>query len=120
MACHEAGAAGDVERSLRRQARDPRLELLALLVPSGPVLVGVEVATHPPVVVLAGARVVVRLHCALGYARCCRSRRCRISPKAATPGRSTRSGGRCRIMRACSTSTPTPITTGPCSRSSAL
>lgn len=59
---HEPGAAGNVECSLRRQAGDPSFERRALLVPAGPVFGGIEIATEPPVVVLARARVVVGLH----------------------------------------------------------
>ena len=58
----KAGAAGDVEHATWRQAAHHLAHLLDLLVPARPVELGVEPAAEPPVVVLAGARVVVRAH----------------------------------------------------------
>ncbi|HSD01334.1 MAG TPA: sigma factor [Gaiellales bacterium] len=55
-------AAGDIEHAARRQAGDDLADPLDLLVPAGTVALGVEPASQPPVVVLAGARVVVRAH----------------------------------------------------------
>ena len=57
-----AGAAGDVEHATWRQAAHHLAHLLDLLMPARPVELGVQPAAEPPVVVLAGARVVVRAH----------------------------------------------------------
>ena len=62
MTGQEAGPTGDVERSHRREISDQRLQELALLLPAGAVAIGVEAPSHPPVVVLGRAPVVVQLH----------------------------------------------------------
>src|SRR5512133_2172699 len=61
MACQEAGAAGDVERAGGRQGPDQLRQDVDLLVPPGPVAVGIKTPAEPPVVVLVRAAVVVRL-----------------------------------------------------------
>ena len=98
----EAGAAGDVERACRRERRDHTLELGPLLVPSRPVAVGERAAAEPPVVVLAGARVVVGLHAPRVF-RC--SNPSRTSRRDAKRRRSRRSRPRSRRRRGCWTST---------------
>jgi hypothetical protein len=62
MPRQEAGPAGDVERPHRRERSDDAEKLLELVLPAGPVAVGVRAASQPPVVVLPGARVIVGLH----------------------------------------------------------
>ena len=62
VAGHEPRPAGDVERSGGQKVRDPLLEKLAFLVPVGGAILGEQALAEPPVVVLAGPRVVVDLH----------------------------------------------------------
>ncbi len=108
----EARAAGDVERACRRERRDDTLELGPLLVPSRPVAVGERAAAEPPIVVLAGARVVVGLHAPRVFG--C-SNPSRTSRRDAKRRRSRRSRPRSRRRRGCWTSTQTATTTAPSS-----
>jgi hypothetical protein len=62
VAGEEARAAGHVEHPAGLEAGHHLAQPLDLLVPARPVALGVEPASQPPVVVLAGARVVVRAH----------------------------------------------------------
>jgi hypothetical protein len=62
MACEEAGAARDVERLRGGQRRDRSEQARDFLEPVGYVAAREAPSAEPDVVVLAGTRVVVRLH----------------------------------------------------------
>ena len=76
MLRHPAGPASDVERPRRRQSRESVLKPLPLSVPARPVPLGEKPRVVDPVVVLARASLVVRLH-----------------PSSVVPGHATLSSG---------------------------
>ena len=62
MTCQKSGSAGDVECAKRRKSRHELFEPSPVLVPAGPLAIGVQPVSEPPVVVLGGAPIVVGLH----------------------------------------------------------